>query len=64
MIQLLLMIVLVVLACGAAIWIIGQLVPNHPAIIDRGIWVLCVVVIILLLVNAFGILDIPVPRVR
>jgi hypothetical protein len=59
MIQLLLTIVLLVLLCAAAVWVMGQIAPGHPPIIDRLIWVFCVV-----LVSAFGLVDIPVPRVR
>lgn len=64
MIQLLLTIVLVVFICWVAIWFLGQIAPGHPAIVDNLIWALCVLLVILVLVNAFGIVDIPVPRVR
>lgn len=58
--------VLVVLACAAAIWILGQLAPGHPAIVDTIIWVLAVLVLVLLLAQVTGLLshDIPIPRVR
>lgn len=64
MFQLLLTIVVIVLVCWAAIWVIGQLAPGHPAIVDRLIWVLCVVLVVVVLINAFGIVDVPVPRLR
>jgi len=59
-------VVLVVLVCAAALWIIGQLAPNHPPIIDRGVWVLAVVILVVILVQAMGLLshDVPIPRVR
>jgi hypothetical protein len=64
MVSLLLTIVVVVLICWVAVWIIGQIAPGHPAVIDRMIWILCVVVVALVLIQAFGIADVPVPRVR
>jgi hypothetical protein len=64
MVSLLLTIVVVVLICWAAIWILTQIAPGHPAVIDRLIWVLCVVVVALVLIQAFGIADVPVPRIR
>jgi len=59
-------VVLVVLVCAAALWVIGQLAPNHPPIIDRGVWVLAVVILVVILVQAMGLLshDVPIPRVR
>ena len=60
------LVVLVVLVCAAALWVIGQLAPNHPPIIDRGVWVLCVIILVLILAQAMGLLshDVPIPRVR
>jgi hypothetical protein len=63
-VSLLLTIVVVVLICWVAVWIIGSIAPGHPAVIDRMIWILCVVVVALVLIQAFGIADVPVPRVR
>jgi hypothetical protein len=64
MVSLLLTIVVIVLVCWAAVWVIGFLAPGHPAMLDRLIWVLRVVVVVLVLIQAFGIMDVPVPRVR
>jgi hypothetical protein len=64
MISLLLTVVVIVLLCWLAVWILGQLAPGHPAIIDNIIWVVCVLLVVLTLVSAFGIIDVPVPRVR
>ena len=64
MLALLLTIVLIVVFCAAAVWIIGQVAPSHPVIIDKLIWVFCVVIVGLVLLGAFGIADVPVPRVR
>lgn len=64
MIVLLFTIVGVVLLFWGAIWVIDYLAPNHPGIIDRILWVACVVVVVLILAQAFGIVDVPVPRLR
>lgn len=64
MISLLLTMVIVVVICGVAVWVLGQLVPGHPPIIDALIWVLCVLLVLYLLVGALGIVDIPLPRLR
>lgn len=64
MIALLFTIVVIVLLCWVAVWILGQLAPGHPAIVDKLIWVLCVLLVIVVLINAVGIVDIPVPRLR
>lgn len=64
MIGLLITVVVLVLVCWLAVWVLGQLAPGHPAIIDNIIWVICVLLVIVVLVNAFGLADIPVPRLR
>lgn len=62
----LLVAVVVVLACAAAVWVIGYLAPSHPAIVDKLIWVLCVVILVIVLAQATGIFshDVMIPRVR
>ncbi len=59
-------VVLVVVICAAALWVIGQLAPSHPAIIDRAVWVLAVIILAIILIQAMGLLthDVPIPRVR
>ncbi len=64
MIQLLFTLVVIVLICWLAVWILGQLAPGHPTIIDNIIWVVCVILVIIVLANAFGLADVPVPRLR
>jgi len=64
MLHLLFTIVVIVLICWLAIWVLGQLAPGHPAMIDNIIWVVCVLLVILLLAGAFGVADVPVPKVR
>jgi len=64
--QFLVLVVVVVLVCAAALWIIGQLAPNHPKVIDTGVWVLAVVILVLILANAMGLFshDVAIPRLR
>ncbi len=64
MIELLITVVVIVLIGWLAIWVLGQLAPGHPAVIDRIIWVVVVLIVVLVLVRAFGIVDPPVPRLR
>ena len=64
MITLLFTIVVIVLICWLAVWVLGMLAPGHPAIIDNIVWVICVLLVIVVLVKAFGLVDIPVPRLR
>ena len=64
LIELLIYIVVVVAIGWLAIWVLGQIAPGHPAVIDRIIWVVVVLIIVLVLVRAFGIVDPPVPRLR
>jgi hypothetical protein len=63
-ITLLLYIVLIVCLGWGAVWLIGYLAPGHPVIIDRLIWVLVIVMVVLLLFRATGLSDVPVPRFR
>jgi hypothetical protein len=64
LIELLIYIVVVVCIGWLAIWVLGQIAAGHPAIIDRIIWVVVVLIIVLVLMRAFGIVDVPVPRLR
>jgi len=63
MIQLLFVIVVIVVLCAVAVWVLGQIAPGHPALIDNLIWVFCVIAVLLVLASAFGLTDIRVPRV-
>ncbi len=64
--QFLLLAVIVVCVCAAAVWLMGQLAPNHPKIIDTLIWVLAVVILVLVLVQATGLMshDIAIPHLK
>ncbi len=64
LVQLLIYCVIVVLLIGAAIWVIGYLAPDHPPLIDRVLWVLGVVIVLLIVWQALGGHDIAIPRVR
>ena len=62
MIALLIYIVLVVLLGYLAIWVLSQIAPGHPVLIDRIIWVAVVLIVVLVLLRAFGLADVAVPR--
>jgi len=62
MIGLLLYVVIVVLIGWVAVWVLGQLAPGHPALIDNIIWVVVVLIVLLVLARAFGLGDVAVPR--
>lgn len=62
MLTLLLYVVVVVLIGWLAIWVLGQLAPGHPGIIDNIIWVFVVLVIVLVILRAVGVSDVAVPR--
>ena len=65
-ITLLIYIVVVVLLGFLAIWVLGQLAPSHPAVIDNVIWVIVVLIVGIEVLNAFGLLGAGpvVPRLR
>lgn len=58
-------IITLVIAYGG-IWLLGYLVPGHPAIIDKVIWILACAIILVALVRATGLMsyDPQIPRVR
>jgi hypothetical protein len=64
--EFLLFVVVVVLAVAAAVWVIGYLAPDHPKVIDKGLWVLAVVIVLLVLARALGLFghDPQIPRIR
>ena len=64
MFAMLFLIVLIVCGFAVAVWVLGRLAPTHPGIIDNILWVVCVLVVIYVLVMAFGGHDIPIPRFR
>ena len=58
--------VVVVLLGWLAIFAMGQLAPGHPATIDKIIWFVVIIVILITLLNAMGLLgyDPRIPRLR
>jgi hypothetical protein len=65
-IEFIVLVVVLVLVAYLAIWVMGQLAPGHPVIVDKVIWVLVVVILALMLLRAIGLmgLDPQIPRVR
>jgi hypothetical protein len=58
-------IVIVVVLGYVAVWVMGQIAPGHPAVIDRIIWVVVVLIVVLVVANAVGLTGGPmVPRFR
>lgn len=55
-VTLLIYIVIVVLLFYFAIWAIGKLAPGHPSIIDNGLWVLCALICLLIILQALGLM--------
>ena len=58
--------VVVVLIGAAAVWVMGQLSPQHPQIIDKIIWFVVVLIIVVILINALGLThyDPQIPKIR
>jgi hypothetical protein len=56
LLTLLIYVVLVVLLVYLAVWVIGKLAPGHPPIVDNILWVVCVLIIVLMLLQAFGVM--------
>jgi hypothetical protein len=50
------LVVVVVLLGWLCTWVIGMLAPGHPGIIDNIIWVLCVLIIVVALLQALGVM--------
>jgi hypothetical protein len=65
-VTLLIYIVIVALLGWLAVWVLGQLAPGHPGIIDNIIWVIVVLIIVMVLIQAFGLMGAgpTVPRLR
>jgi hypothetical protein len=66
LIEFLFLVVIVVLIGWVAIYALDTLAPGHPAIINRIIWLVVVLIIIWTLVTATGLIayDPPLPRFR
>ena len=59
-------VVVVVLLGALATWVIDYFAPGHPAFIDRLIWGVVILVIVMVLANVTGLLryDPLIPRFR
>lgn len=64
MVALFIVVAAVVFIGFLTVWMLGKLAPGHPGIIDNIIWVVVVIFVVLILARAFGVADIPVPRLR
>lgn len=58
--------VVVVFACWLAVFALGYIAPGHPVVIDKLIYGVGILIVIVLLLQATGILshDVMIPRVR
>jgi hypothetical protein len=65
LLEFLLIVVIVVFACWLAVYAIGYLAPGHPAIMDKIIWGVGIIIILVLFLQATGILahDVRIPHV-
>jgi len=63
--EFLLVVVLVVFVCWLAVYAIGYIAPGHPAIMDKVIWGVGILIILMLFLQATGILqhDVRIPHV-
>ena len=61
----LLIVIIVVFACWLAVYAIGYIAPGHPNVIDKIIWGLGILIILVLFLQATGILahDVRIPHV-
>jgi hypothetical protein len=64
LIEFLIVVVVAVVLGWLAVYVIGQLAPTHPPIIDRLIWVAVILIVVVTLLRALGILqhDPQIPR--
>lgn len=53
---LLLYIVVVALLGFLAVWVLGRLAPGHPGMVDNVIWVVVVILIVAMALQAFGVI--------
>ncbi len=58
--------VLVVFVCWLAVYAAGYLAPGHPAIVDKLFWGLGIVIILVMFIQAIGLMghDVQIPRLR
>lgn len=58
--------VVVIFLCWLAVYAAGYLAPGHPALVDKLLWGVGIVIILVLFLQATGLLahDVMIPRVR
>ena len=64
--EFLILCIIVVCISMLAIYLLGALAPGHPPIIDKIIWIVAVVIIVMALVRAMGLMnyDPQIPRLK
>lgn len=57
--------IIVIAIAWIGVWILGQFVPGHPAIVDKIIWGVAVLIILVSLFRALGIMshDPQIPKI-
>ena len=65
LIEFIILCVVTLVIVWVGVWLLGMFAPGHPAIIDRLIWGVAVIIIVFALVRATGIMshDPQIPRV-
>ena len=53
--QFILLCIITVAIAWTGVLLLGYFVPEHPPIIDKIIWVVCIVIILWTLINATGV---------
>lgn len=58
--------VVVIFLCWLAVYAAGYLAPGHPAIVDKLLWGIGIMIILVLFLQATGLLshDVMIPRLR
>ena len=62
----LLTVVVIMFLCWLAVYAVGYLAPGHPAIVDKLIWGLGIVIVLVMFLQATGLIDhdVAIPRLR
>lgn len=63
-IEFFLLCILVCVLAAAAVWAIGYFAPGTPAIVPKIIWGVAIIIIVVALMRALGVVDVPMPRLR
>ncbi len=62
----LLTVVVIMFLCWLAVYAIGYLAPGHPGIVDKLIWGVGIVIVLVMFLQATGLVahDVMIPRLR